>query len=223
MITPRLQCIIGRTSGKKIADIGTDHAYIPIHLIENKLCEFVIASDVRQGPADIARMNIEKHGLDDKIEVRLGSGLSVLKSGEVDTIIIAGMGGQLISEIIETDVNIAKSCSLVLQPMNAQYELRKFLIKNGFTITGETIAVEGFKVYNIMNVKNGCQKEFEKDIEYHIPKCLKSDKYYKQLYDKKHREFTKVIRGLENSRNTDENKLELYKNWLKELEEYESK
>ncbi len=223
MITPRLKCIIENTNGKRIADIGTDHAYIPIYLIENKLSDYVIASDIRKGPAKIAVSNISEHNLSDKIEVRIGGGLSVLKENETDTIIIAGMGGQLISEIIDTDIQLAKKCRLILQPMNAQYELRKYLIKNGFTITNEDIAVEGFKVYNILNAENGHQSKFETDIEYHLPKYLINHKYYNQLYEKKHREFSKVIHGLENSKHTDTKKLQLYKNWLKELENYESK
>lgn len=222
MITPRLKCIIDHTNGARIADIGTDHAYIPIYLVENGISEKAIAGDVCEGPVKIAKANIEKNNLSDKIEVRLGSGLSVIEKDEVDTIIIAGMGGQLISEIIDADIEKARECSLVLQPMNAQYELRKYLIKNGFSITDENIALEGFKVYNVMNVQNGRQAEFENDIEYHLPKYLKSNKYYKELYEKKHREFFKVVSGLENSKDVDTEKLEMYKFWLKELEKYES-
>ncbi|MGN0108094.1 MAG: tRNA (adenine(22)-N(1))-methyltransferase [Hominilimicola sp.] len=223
MITQRLKCIIDHTNGARIADIGTDHAYIPIHIIQNDMAEYVIAGDVRQGPVDIARTNVKKNNLSDKIEVRLGSGLSILKNREVDTIIIAGMGGQLIREIIDADIEIAKECKLVLQPMNAQYELRKYLIYNNFKINDEDLAVEGFKVYNVMNVQSGVQDKFENDFEYQIPKYLLNHKYFRNLYDKKHREFTKVIRGLENSKEVDKEKLDLYKYWLGELEKYESK
>ena len=222
MITPRLKCIIDHTNGKTVADIGTDHAYIPIYLIQNNLSERVIASDVRTGPVNIARDNIEKNGLSDKIEVRLGSGLSVLKDGEADTVIIAGMGGQLISEIIDADSEIARSSKLVLQPMNAQYELRKYLLENNFKITNEDIAVEGFKVYNIMNVESGYQEKFKTDFEYQIPRYLIGHKYFKNLCDKKRREFTKVIKGLKNSKDTDIEKLQLYEYWSEELEKYES-
>lgn len=80
MITPRLKCIIDHTKGNRIADIGTDHAYIPIYLVENDLAEYVIAGDVRQGPVDIAKANVEKHKLSDKIEVRLAAVFRLLKN-----------------------------------------------------------------------------------------------------------------------------------------------
>ena len=222
MITPRLEAIIKHVSGKKIADIGTDHAYIPIYLTENNLADFVIASDINKGPLLIAEDNIKNHGLMKKTETRLGGGLSVLKEGEADTIIIAGMGGILISEILDADINVAKKSKLILQPMNAQYELRKYLLSHGFKITNEDIAVEGFKVYNIIEAESGEMTPFETDFEYQIPKYLTNHKYFKNLYNKKHREFTKVIKGLENSNEIDEEKLNQYKYWLKELEKYES-
>lgn len=223
MITPRLQCIIDHTTGKIVADIGTDHAYIPIKLIEDNIAEKVIASDIKEGPVKIAKQNIIKNNLKEKIEVRLGDGLSVLGQNEADTIIIAGMGGEMIEKILRDDEDIAKSANmLILQPMNSQYELRKFLINNGYIIVNEDIAVENFKVYNILIVKTGYQDKFENDIEYHIPKYLCSHKYFKNLYDKKKREFVKVIKGLENSKDVDEEKLDKYKFWLKELEKYES-
>lgn len=223
MITPRLQCIIDHTTGKIVADIGTDHAYIPIKLIEDNIAEKVIASDIKEGPVKIAKQNIIKNNLEKKIEVRLGGGLSVLGQNEADTIIIAGMGGEMIEKILRDDEDIAKSVNmLILQPMNSQYELRKFLINNGYIIVNEDIAVEGFKVYNILTVKEGYQDKFKNDIEYHIPKYLCSHKYFKNLYDKKKREFVKVITGLENSKDVEEEKLDKYKFWLKELEKYES-
>ena len=222
MLTPRLSAIKNRIKAEVAADIGTDHAYIPIHLIQENRAKKVIAADIKEGPARIAKENIEKNGLSKKIEVRIGSGLSVLKKGEADTIIIAGMGGILISEIIDANIDIAKSSKLVLQPMNAQYELRKYLIENGFKITGEDMEIEGFKVYNIMDVESGNQEKFKTDFEYQIPKYLKEHKYFKNLLEKKQREFTKVINGLKTSKNIDTKKLNLYKYWLGELKKYES-
>ena len=224
MITPRLRAILDRVNTNIAADIGTDHAYIPIRLIRDGKARRVIATDVRKGPAEIARENIKKYSLSDKIEVRLGSGLSVIEKGEADLIIIAGMGGELIRDIIASDEDKARASELILQPMNSQYELRKYLVQNGFTIYDEDIAVEGFKVYNIIFVRNGKSAEFESDTDYHIPPYLVKHKNFKRFYEKKKREFEKVVKGLENSAEMDAEdieKLEQYKIWLKDMKKYE--
>lgn len=217
MITERLQCILNYVNSEVIADIGTDHAYIPIELVKKNRVKRVIAADINEGPLKIAQKNIKSEGLSDRIETRLGSGISVLEKGEAGQIIIAGMGGELIESIIKSDIEIAKGSELLLQPMNNQYELRKFLMYNGFKIIDEDIAVEGFKVYNIMRVVCGEAEKFGRDIDYHIPPYLKSNKLYPLLYAKKEREFKKVIGGLERSAKPDMEKLEKYKEWYKEL------
>ncbi len=217
MITERLRCILNYVSSEVIADIGTDHAYIPIELVKKNRVKRAIAADINEGPLKIAQKNIKSEGLSDRIETRLGSGISVLEKSEAGQIIIAGMGGELIEFIIKSDIEIAKGSELLLQPMNNQYELRKFLMYNGFKIIDEDIAVEGFKVYNIMRVICGEAEKFERDIDYHIPPYLKSNKLYPLLYAKKEREFKKVIGGLERSAKPDAEKLEKYKEWYKEL------
>ena len=181
MITPRLKCIIDHTKGNRIADIGTDHAYIPIYLVKNDLAEYVIAGDVRQGPVDIAKANVEKHKLSDKIEVRLGSGLSVIEKGEVDTVIIAGMGGQLISEILSADTEKARECNLVLQPMNAQYELRKYLISNGFSITDEDIAIEHLYCHDLSLHRKVVDQARFADIDRHSDQFAAVDLMHRQI------------------------------------------
>lgn len=213
-LTPRLLNITSYVKGKTVADVGTDHAYVPLFLVSERICENAIASDVRTGPVEIAKSNIKKNGFEDKIEVRMGSGLSVLSPGEADDIIIAGMGGELIADILKADEEVAKKSRLILQPMNSQYELRHFLSDNGYEIENEDISVEGFKVYNLIVAKYGKKFEFENDIDYHLPPYLKDNKNYKALYEKKKREFMKVIEGLENSKDPDEEKLNIYKDWV---------
>ena len=217
MITARLKCIVQYVNGNTIADIGTDHAYVAVKLIDDKRAKKVIASDIRQGPVDSAKRTVRKYNMEDKIDVRLGAGLSTISENEADIIIIAGMGGELIESIIRDDMETVKNAKLILQPMNGQYELRKFLIENNFTIEEEDIAIEGFKVYNVLVVKYGKQIPFENDIDYHLPPCLYGHKNFKKLYEKKKREFTKVVSGLENSKDCDIDKLNLYKSWLDEL------
>ena len=223
LLTPRLMNIYSHVNGPTAADIGTDHAYIPIELIKKAKCVRVIASDIRPGPAKIAGENIRKYMCADKIEVRTGAGLSVLSIGETDDIIIAGMGGILIRDIIAADMDKALSSRLVLQPMNSQYELRHYLIENGFKITCEDISVEGFKVYNLIVAEKGHGEPFECDGFYHLPPYLGEHKYFDKLYEKKMRELDKVINGIKESSDPDIEKLNKYQKWKKEISEFFSK
>lgn len=183
-LTPRLSCIASHVHAKTIADIGTDHAYIPIRLVQDGVCSHAIAADIRQGPLDIAGANIKKYGLADKIETRLGAGLSTIAPNEVEEIIIAGMGGEMIISILAQDEKTAKNSRLILQPMNAQYELRHFLLEHGYKICTEDIAVEGFKVYNLIAAEAGEGTKFDCDAFYHLPPYLVSNPNFDALYAK---------------------------------------
>ena len=219
MLTPRMQLIADNIKGKIVADIGTDHAYIPIELMKKNMCEKVIASDVRIGPADTARRHIAKQGLD--IEVRVGSGLSVLKPGEADEIIIAGMGGKLIAEILEADKAAASLSRLILQPMNGQYELRKYLCENNMTVSHEDLTVEGFKVYNMIIVEK-CTDGiiYNEEIDFHLPPALKEHKYFNELRAKKLREFNKILSGYERKKGeADEEIICYYREMIKKAQE----
>lgn len=218
MLTKRLNCILNYVNCKVAADVGTDHAYIAVELIKSGKAEKVIASDINEGPLNIAKNNIIKEGLSEKIETRLGGGLSVLEEGEADTVIIAGMGGELICQIIKDDIQKAKKSVLIIQPMNAQYEVRKFLLENGFKIKCEDIECEAHRVYNIIIAENGKQEPFEKDIYYHIPFYLKENRNFIHLYNKKKNEFLKIIKGIEGSNKCDEEKLNYYRKCLEDLE-----
>jgi tRNA (adenine22-N1)-methyltransferase len=220
LITPRLECIIKHIPPGTVADIGTDHAYIPIYLLQHKISDFVIAGDVRPGPVHVAKQNIEKYQLSGQIEVRLGSGISIIGKNEVSTVVIAGMGGQLIQELLDVDLEKAYSFSkLILQPMNAQYELRKYLIEHGFVIEKEDLAVEGFKVYNVLCVRKGRMRPFQTEIEYHLPQSLWQHPLFPALYAKKHREFSRILRGNQCSNIQNKNKIKKYEQLLEELEE----
>lgn len=154
-----------------VADIGTDHGYIPIYLVKNNISKDIIASDINQGPVDKAFENVNKNNMQEYVHVIKAEGLKGIKK-KVDTIIIAGMGGLMISDIIKNDIEIAKSAKrLILQPMNNSIELRKTLIENGFKIIIETIAAEGSKFYEIICVEKG-KVNIEKEIEYEISKEL---------------------------------------------------
>lgn len=219
MMTPRLMMIAEHIKGETTADIGTDHAYVPIYLVEQNKIKSAVATDIKKGPLNIAKANVEKYHLCDKIELRLGSGLSPVAEKEVDSYILAGMGGDMIQSILETDEKKARSADmLLLQPMNAQADLRKWLIQNHFSILKEDIAIEGFKVYNLIVIKSGKTTQFKHELDFHLPPYLYGHPFFKELKAKKKREFTKIKTGLEQAVCQDEKQLEKYSKLLLALE-----
>lgn len=163
---------------KTMADIGTDHGYIPIFLLKNNICERAIASDINKGPVQKAVTNIKYYGLESKIQCRQGPGLSTLKPGEVQSAVIAGMGGHLIISILEEEAIIAhKLKSIILQPVQHSKVLRKYLYENGYKILDEDLCYDEGKYYEIMKVTyDGIRRELE-DIYYEISPLLIEKKH----------------------------------------------
>ncbi len=138
-------------SGSRLADIGTDHAHVPITLVQEGRCLSAIASDVRPGPADNARRNIRQAGLETVIAVRLGDGLHTIRADEVDDILIAGMGGETIAEILEAAPWVkSPSYRLILQPMTRAEKLRAYLFTHGFTLRCEQVTFAGKHWYTVL-------------------------------------------------------------------------
>ena len=128
-LSKRLQASVDFvTCHSKVADVGCDHAYASIYLVQNAIADFCIAMDVKEGPLAKAKENIEKYGCKDKVETRLSNGLAKLKIGEVDTILITGMGGVLIQQILKDAKEIlVNSKELIVQPQSEQELVRKYL------------------------------------------------------------------------------------------------
>ena len=136
---------------KCTADIGTDHGFVPVSLVSEGVAERAIASDVRKGPLERARMHIAEAGLEERIDCRLGDGLRTLSPGEAEVIVIAGMGGMLMIRILRDALEIAKSARhLVLSPHRDVFEVRKFLEEQGFQIEDETMIREDGKYYPVI-------------------------------------------------------------------------
>ena len=207
----------------RVADIGTDHAYLPVYLVNTGKIDFAIASDIGEGPLERAKTVVEEYSAENKIDTRLGSGLETVKKGEVDTAVIAGMGGMLIGEIIENSRYLAQDMELILQPMTADDELREYLIKNGFKITKEVLAKEGKKLYNIIVARFGENEKYN-DAEIYIGKLLKEDIYFPEYLKRRIKKLKNAIEGIEKAENPDTEKLERLKKLLLETEEefYES-
>lgn len=137
-----------------VADVGTDHGYIPIRLVEQGIADRAIAMDIRTGPLQRAQEHIREHKLEEYIETRLSDGLSALRSEEAQVIVIAGMGGATMSRILEAGQSvISKDTILVLQPQSELYEFRRYLAEHDFILQAENMVVEDGKYYPMMKVQ----------------------------------------------------------------------
>lgn len=139
--------------GDVICDIGTDHGYLPCYMVEKGLCKKAFACDVAQGPLDSAIAHINEHGLSDRITAVLSDGLDNIERGDITDIVIAGMGGELISDILSRCEWLDESINLVLQPMTKADVLRRWLFENGFSVKSELTCVSGRFVYSVMQVR----------------------------------------------------------------------
>lgn len=154
-----------------VADIGTDHAYLPIYMVENGMAERAIACDIKKGPLAKAKANILAAGLNAKIETRLGSGMLPLEQGQCDCIVIAGMGGKLIISILDEGRSLLSDVDrLIVQPQRDAPEVRRTLHRLGFKIIDEKMLIEEGLFYNIMLAQKG--KEDYTELEYTFGKLL---------------------------------------------------
>lgn len=155
-LSPRLQAIARQVpQGARLADVGTDHGYLPVWLLLNGRIGYAIAADLRKEPLDRAKGTARRFGQTDGISFRLCNGLTGIHEEEVDTVAIAGMGGETIAAILEAASWTKKGKLLLLQPMTGAPKLRRWLQRNEYAILQEEIIREGDKLYSLWNVKGG--------------------------------------------------------------------
>lgn len=141
------------TAGNILADVGTDHGHVPIALVERGRIPRAIAMDLREGPLAHAKENIAIHGLEDRISTRLSDGVEALAPGEAETIVIAGMGGELVVHILSAgEMTCRRAKELILQPQSELSKVRLFLVDHGYRITDENMVFEDGKYYPMMRV-----------------------------------------------------------------------
>ncbi|HEL1613747.1 TPA: tRNA (adenine-N(1))-methyltransferase [Streptococcus suis] len=143
--------------GARLVDVGSDHAYLPLFLVEQGRIGFAVAGEVVQGPYQSALQNVEQAGQSDKISVRLANGLAAVElADQVSTVTIAGMGGRLIAEILEAGKDkLASVERMVLQPNNREDDVRRWLVAHDFQIIAEEILEENDKIYEILVAEKG--------------------------------------------------------------------
>lgn len=220
-LSSRLQAIADFVPQNTIVgDIGTDHGYIPVYLIENGIAKKVIATDLSENSLEKIEQFVNERKLENHVDIRLGDGLETLKPFEIDTVVIAGMGGLLIRDILDKDIEKRDSITnFILQPNIATKELRKYLYDNNFEIIDEKLIKEDNKFYEIIFAKKG-KSYIEHDIYYDmgINLILNKDPILKKFLEEKIAILEKILHELKD-KNTTKSK-DRYEELTKKIKEF---
>lgn len=200
MLSKRLeQVALMVTKGNTIADIGTDHGYVPIYLIKNNICPKAYAMDINQGPIEIAKNNIISYGLEEQIIAIQSDGLDMLEPNKADTVIIAGMGGELIVNILEKGLKKLENCKkpikeLVLSPQKRIDMVRKYLMDNNWHIVDEKMLIDMNKFYTIIKAEKGKEEVAYKPEELLYGRILlnRKDEILRQFLEEEKNKFENV-------------------------------
>lgn len=151
-LDPRLSLVASFVrQGSALADIGTDHAYLPVYLVQTGRCPRAVASDLREGPLQNAKRTVEEHGLSDKIATVLSDGLDALEPRCADDVVLAGMGGILIAELLGRAAWLRDpAVRIIAQPMSHAEDVRRWFFRNGFSLEREACALDGRRCYVAM-------------------------------------------------------------------------
>ena len=201
------------TPGNVLADVGTDHGYVPIALVQRKRIPRAIAMDINKGPLQRACEHIAEFQLDEYIETRLSDGVKKLKVGEVDSILIAGMGGELVIHILTDGMEVCRSAKeLILQPQSELEKVRQFLRERKFKIVDEDMVIEDGKYYPMMKVVPVEEDEFwgiipeeaTRACYMYGPLLLKNgNPSLRKFLVKQHKQLEKILKELEKQPESD--------------------
>ena len=195
------------TKGNVLADVGTDHGYIPIALIQKNLIPKAIAMDVNMGPLQRAQEHIGLFGLEEYIETRLSDGVAALREGEVDAIVVAGMGGELVIRILTEGESVCRQVKeLILQPQSDIWKVRRFLRENKYQIIDEDMVFEDGKYYPMMKVvpveKDEMWEKMNPDVimpcDIYGPLLLRNgNQVLRRFLVNQHKQFSSILKELE--------------------------
>ena len=174
-MSSRLELIASFASqGRGVADIGTDHGYLAVYLLREGICPFVTAADLREQPLQKARENAVRFGVSENMQFFLSDGLQSIPPGAADTIIMAGMGGDLMVRILEAAPWVCDArYTLILQPQSAGQALRQYLAEHGFAIEREALAKDGHFFYTVLRAKKGSMPPLSPGQQYASPQLLR--------------------------------------------------
>jgi len=220
-ISKRLLCCAEKVhTGARVADIGCDHGYLSIELLTSGKASFVHACDLRQQPLEKAKTNAERFGVSENIRFSQADGLAAVDPNQVDTIICAGMGGDLITQIIAQAPWLKnEKYRLILQAQSSGQDLRRSLSEMGFGIEEETLVEDGCFLYQVMCVRFGCAQTLTPGQQYISPQLLLSDSELILSYFERIENALKLtVEGLRKSDRPQE-KLQYYETALSEVRE----
>jgi tRNA (adenine22-N1)-methyltransferase len=199
-LSRRLQRVAANVlSGGVVADIGCDHGFTSIYLVQSGRADRAIAMDINRGPLESAGKHIRQYGLSDRISLRLSDGAEQLHKGEADTILISGMGGALIRRILlDSREVVAAAGELVLSPQSEIFLVRRCLHDIGFSIASEEMVSEQGKYYVIIRAVPGAER-YDEEIDYLYGKKLieESDSVFLRFMEKEQSRVEKVLQKLE--------------------------
>ncbi|MGN0400728.1 MAG: tRNA (adenine(22)-N(1))-methyltransferase [Acetatifactor sp.] len=182
ILSGRLQMLADMVKiGDRVADVGCDHGFLSVYLVQRGISPRVLAMDVRKGPLAAAKEHIRAYGLEAYIKVRLSDGLTLLEKGEADTVVCAGMGGALMQRILREGLDKIRDMTLILQPQSELKEFRRFLRRENFRILEETAILEEGKYYFAMKAVYAGESTPQPETE-----CELFDAYGEMLLKQKH-------------------------------------
>ncbi|MBE5957756.1 MAG: SAM-dependent methyltransferase [Lachnospiraceae bacterium] len=211
-LSKRLEAVANMISpGGVIADIGTDHGYVPIYLIEKGMFEKAYAADINKGPIERAEEHIRECGLSDKITTVLSNGMEKLGGKNINKVIIAGMGGELICKILDNSPIISELDEMVLSPHSDIYKVRKKILEKNFRIADEKMIKDAGKYYIIINtVKCKDRDEYDEfELMYGRKLFENKDKIFFEYLTGKLDKYNSILDGLGNTESANVKKEEL--------------
>lgn len=210
-------------SGSRVADIGTDHAYLPIELVKSGKIDYAVASDVAKGPLDNAKTDIMEAGLDKQIETRLGSGLDTVNHADnIDTVVIAGMGGKLMVDILDRAwCNDYHFNTLVLEPNIGEAGVRTWLVNHNYKIVDEKLMAEAGHTYELIKAILTDQRNELTEEEIFFGPLIVREKN-SVFYQKWQGQLTynrKLLQNLNKAKKKDKNRISEVKNYIELIEQ----
>lgn len=221
-ISKRLLCCASMVQpGSRVADIGTDHGYLGIYLLQTGAARHVIACDLRKDPLENARRNAKLFGVDGEMELRLSDGLEKILPDEVDTVVMAGMGGDLIQKILsQCPWRKREGLQFILQPQSAGNVLRRWLCEDGFEIRREEPVQDGHFLYTVMDIRQGEPAPLTPGTEYASPALLASKSPLVGTYlARVENALQETVRGLTNAEKQRPERLAYFGQALLEIQE----